>query len=69
VDMASPTRHNAKWNPNWKVRIEGEVRIASQSTVPLIFGVHIRTSPLGDANFSGKIPARSPVNRPVSLNQ
>ena len=32
-------------------------------------GCNTGSNPVGDANFSGKIPARSPVNRPVSLNQ
>ena len=27
--VASPSGHDTKWNPNWTVRIEGEVRLSA----------------------------------------
>ena len=29
TNLASPRGHDTKWNPNWTVRIEGEVRLSA----------------------------------------
>jgi len=39
--------------------------LTSPSMRTVQFGLCFVASPLGDDNFSGTIPARSPVNKPV----